>query len=92
MRTCLSIFGEVFWKNLLIYDVGYYKDLDGDEIDSLDNVSSKTGYTLIRYDDSNGHEVIDKSGNFLSKIAFDNTNTSKKEGEIRPVGQQIHMQ
>ena len=67
------------------YDVGYYKDLDGDEIDSLDNVSSKTGYTLIRYDDSNGHEVIDKSGNFLSKIAFDNTNTSKKEGEIRPV-------
>ena len=75
----------------LKYDVGYYKDLDGDEIDSLDNVSSKTGYTLIRYDDSNGHEVIDKSGNFLSKIAFDNTNTSKKEGEIRPVGQQIHM-
>ena len=69
----------------LKYDVGYYKDLDGDEIDSLDNVSSKTGYTLIRYDDSNGHEVIDKSGNFLSKIAFDNTNTSKKEGEIRPV-------
>ena len=69
----------------LKYDVGYYKDLDGDEIDSLDNVSSKTGYTLIRYDDSNGHEVIDKSGNFLSKIAFDNTNTSKKEGKIRPV-------
>ena len=69
----------------LKYDVGYYKDLDGDEIDSLDNVSSKTGYTLIRYDDSNGHEVIDNSGNFLSKIAFDNTNTSKKEGEIRPV-------
>lgn len=69
----------------LKYDVGYYKDLDGDEIDNLDNVSSKTGYTLIRYDDSNGHEVIDKSGNFLSKIAFDNTNTSKKEGEIRPV-------
>ena len=69
----------------LKYDVGYYKDLYGDEIDSLDNVSSKTGYTLIRYDDSNGHEVIDKSGNFLSKIAFDNTNTSKKEGEIRPV-------
>ena len=69
----------------LKYDVGYYKDLDGDEIDSLDNVSSKTGYTLIRYDDSNGHEVIDKSGNFLSKIAFDNANTSKKEGEIRPV-------
>ena len=69
----------------LKYDVGYYKDLDGDEIDSLDNVSSKAGYTLIRYDDSNGHEVIDKSGNFLSKIAFDNTNTSKKEGEIRPV-------
>lgn len=49
----------------LKYDVGYYKDLDGDEIDSLDNVSSKTGYTLIRYDDSNGHEVIDKSGNFF---------------------------
>lgn len=69
----------------LKYDVGYYKDLDGEEIDSLDNVSSKTGYTLIGYNDSNGKEVIDKNGNFLSKIAFDNTNTSKKEGEVRPV-------
>ncbi len=69
----------------LKYDVGYYKDLDGDEIESLDEVSRKTGYTLVGYNDSNGNEVIDKYGNISSKIAFNNKNTNKKEAEIKPV-------